>query len=335
MSCDRWIGIHTGGPHYLDHLGVLCAGLEIPLIVSERETFKAAQEFYPDLLIVYRDLPDLSLDFLAERADVIFESGHYFALELRPLWEMLHGKKMRVVYCPHGNSDKNPGNIEKDISLFYGEHMKSLLGKEITKTVRSGNYRSLYYQKHQRQLDKQLSSLLFQDRQTVFYAPTYDASSFSDTARIIEEIAPFYNLWIRWHPFLSELYPAESEKMKALCNKTPNVTDLSSFHSIYPILNTVDFYLGDASSIGYDFLTFNKPLFFLGHHEGKIYECGTHLKESEHWGETIATFQDDKVWAEKRKKLSERVFGKQKSFKEIREELKQALSYNRACLNRT
>lgn len=340
MLSEKWIGVHTGGPHYLDHLGVLCAGLEIPLIVSEKETFQVARQFYPDLQVEYRDLSEMTLDFFAQQADAIFESGHYFAKELIPLCELLYGKKIRVVYCPHGNSDKNPGMIQKDISLIYGDHMKSLQEKtgenhHIGKTVVSGNYRALYYDIHRSRLDKQLEGVLKKQiitgKKTVLYAPTYDATSFSSNGRVIEEIASSYNLLIRWHPFLEDLYPAENERMKYLCKKTPGIIDLSSFPSIYPILHRADFYLGDASSVGYDFLTFNKPLFFLGKQEGEIYACGVSLQENEHWADAICRFQDSRDLAEKRERLAERVFGRKRSFKEIKEEIKQALSVDRAC----
>lgn len=322
---SKWLGVHTGGPHYLDHLGVLCAGLNIPLIVSERATFETAQLFYPDLLVEYRDLSEISLDFLIERADVVFHSGHYFALELAAL----SGNQIRTVYCPHGNSDKTPGKVWKDISLFYGEHMKDHLRKteEVSHAqVRCGNFRSQYFHKHQERLGRLLEPLLKRvHAQTIFYAPTYDSSSFSKTAQIIEELSPYFNLWIRWHPFLEDLHPAETEKMKALCEQQPGVSNLSAFPSIYPILNKADFYLGDASSIGYDFLTFNKPLFFLGDLQGEIYGCGVRLDTSCHLAKTVATFQENEELTRRRKNLSERVFGEERSFEAIREAIKQAL----------
>ena len=328
-SKDKWIGVHTGGAHGLDHLGVLCAGLQIPLLVSEKETFLIAKQFYPDLHVEYRDLSELSSDFLTNYADVIFTSSHFFAAQFIPQCALLHGKKMRVVYCPHGNSDKNLGTIQKDISLIYGDHMKEHLQKtgeinHIETLVVSGNYRKLYYNTHRKRLDALLQT---PSQKTVFYAPTHDTSSFTHTVRIIEEISPFFHLLIRWHPFLHDLYPVESEKLKDVCEKNPNVTDLSSFPVIYPILSQSDFYLGDASSIGYDFLTFNKPLFFLGHSTGEIYNCGIILQEDEHWGEKITQFQDTALLSQKRKALAFDVFGETKSYEQLRMDLEMALAY--------
>lgn len=343
MTSEKWIGVHTGGSHYLDHLGILCQGLDIPLIVTEQKTYQVAQQYYPQLKIEYHDLSELTLEYLAHRADVIFESGHHFALELIPLWELLHGKKMRVVYCPHGNSDKVQRS-RKDISLVYGQHMYNHLQKtgelgRLEKTIFTGNYRLAYYKMNKRWYDDRLAILLKDqlrpDRQTVFYAPTWsDQEMFSSWLkygrRVIEEVGSLFNLLLRWHPFLDDLYPAESEKIKEFCKYTPGVVDLSHFPSIYPILDQADFYLGDFSSVGYDFLSQDKPLFFLDRHGGEIYDCGITLTESSHWGKAIQEFQDEASWKTKRCDLSKRVFKEDCTFEIIRKDLEEALSQDRA-----
>ncbi len=335
MTFDRWYGVHTGGPHYLDHLGILCDGLEIPLLVTEYSTFQVAKEFYPTLQVGYIDLKDLSLHYLAERADVIFESGHAFSIELLPLWELMYGKKMRVVYCPHGNSDKKAPKLKKDISLIYGEHMRNHLENTgeidlLEKVVVTGNYRAVYYWAHQKWYEEKLKDRMGNRwdprRKTVFYAPTWERKTwFKDCKKVIEDIGSEFNLLIRLHPFLEDQYPAESEEIKGL-----SPIDLSTFPSIYPILHQADYYLGDFSSVGYDFLTQNKPLFFLGSHEGEIYDCGCVLAQEEHYGKAILSFQDTPDLKNKREALAKRVFGDRMDFKEIKNEIKEALSYNRA-----
>ena len=335
MTFDRWIGVHTGGTHYLDHLGILCQGLGLTLFVTERETYEVAKEFYPGLDVKYIDLVDLSLHFLAERADVIFESGHTFATELLPLWELLLGKKMRVVYCPHGNSDKKSPKLTKDISLIYGDHMKNHLEKTgestlLDKMIVTGNYRASHYYAHKRWYDDKLTNFLKgrldPTKKTVFYAPTWEGDGFFERSlKVIQEVGSQFNLLIRLHPFIEDLYPAENEKIKTLGG-----IDLSNFPSIYPILNLSDCYLGDFSSIGYDFLTMDKPLFFLDRNDGEIYECGITLSGHEHYGDAIAFFQGDNGFGEKRRWLAQRVFGGRKSFDAIKNELKEALSSDRA-----
>lgn len=335
MTFEKWIGVHTGGAHYLDHLGVLCEGLNIPLYVTELSTLEAAQEFYPCLQVHYIDIQDLSLSFLVERADVIFESGHTFATELLPLWELLYRKKMRVVYCPHGNSDKKSPRLRKDLTLIYGDHMKTHLfqtGEDclVEKMVPTGNYRAIHDQGRKSWIDKKLEKLLAgrldKDKKTVFYAPTWESQGWYErTVRVIEEVSSEFNLLMRLHPFMEELYPIEHEKIKGC-----SVIDLASFPAIYPILRKADYYLGDFSSIGYDFLSLNKPLFFLDRYEGEIFDCGIVLQHHHPYGTQLKAFNESQELSLKRKRLSEKVFGRERMFKEIQDEIKEALSFDRA-----
>jgi len=320
------LGVHTGGPHGLDHIGVLSLGLKVPLVVSEEETFRVAREFYPDLQVIYRDLSDLAPDFFA--GHVVLTCSYRFAEEFAPVSDV------RIVYCPHGNSDKILGAAWQDLSLVYGEHMRDHLAAQGIHypMVTTGNYRGLYWKEHNNFLSEKLNTLigkkLCNKRKTIFYAPTYDQETFPDAFRVVEEVATDFNLLIRWHPFLEELYPAEVEKLRYLCEKNDFVCDLSSFPVIYPILHRADFYLGDASSIGYDFLTFDKPLFFLGKLEGEIYSCGVVL--SGHLGQAMSAFQDTEKLKMARNRLALRTFGKEKTFEQIKQEIQQALRQSKA-----
>ncbi|MGH7889215.1 MAG: hypothetical protein ACRENF_01540, partial [Thermodesulfobacteriota bacterium] len=223
---SRWIAIHTGPAHYLDHLGVLCIELDLPLLMTDEAAYQAAQKFYPKLDARWIDLHDLSLEYLATHFDVIFESGHLWALELLPLFELMFNKKMRIVYCPHGNSDKGHSQkipIPKDISLIYGSHMRDHLKKTgaMEKVIATGNYRHGYYRKHQSFYDGLLKPHLENldpAKKNVFYAPSWpdgeNRSSFlACCGRIIEEVGEYYNVLLRWHPFLDEMYPVETQQI--------------------------------------------------------------------------------------------------------------------------
>lgn len=333
MTTDRWYGVHTGGPHYLDHLGILCEGLNIPLLVTELETFQVAQQYYPDIDIRHVEHCHLSLEYLSEIADVIFESGHTFAAELIPLMQMMQGKRARFVYCPHGNSDKKAPHLKKDISLVYGDHMYDHLIKTgekewIEQVVVTGNYRGAYYRSKKKWYDRKLSQTLDHQldptKKTILYAPTWDQNKWYPQAlQVIEELGDSYNLLVRLHPFLPEMFPVESEKIQAL-----GAIHIFHFPSIYPLLNRCDYYLGDRSSIGYDFLCFDKPLFFLKDNQGEIYECGLTLHSKIR--DTIERFEDTPELSRKRKQLAYRVFGENKSFDKIKAEIKKALEFSRA-----
>ena len=102
---------------------MLSSILNIPLIVTEEKTFRLAQQFYPDLNVTLYDLNDLTMEFLAKNYDLIFQTGKFWAAELGPFMELLFQKKMRFVFCPHGNSDKGhslQNHVEQDIFLVMG-----------------------------------------------------------------------------------------------------------------------------------------------------------------------------------------------------------------------
>src|SRR5579863_8142399 len=102
----RAVAILTGPSTHLDHLGVLSTLLHVPLIVTEDETYRLAQDYYPDLTPELKGLDELSLAYLAAHYDMILETGKCFAAELTPLFQLWFQKTMRFVFCPHGNSDK-------------------------------------------------------------------------------------------------------------------------------------------------------------------------------------------------------------------------------------
>lgn len=292
---SRWIAIHTGGPHCLDHLGILCIQIGLTLLVTEEETYQTAKAFYPLLNVKLVSLNDLSLEFLATNFDVIFESASPWALEMLPLFELLFNKKMRMVYCPHGNSDKTQAAL-KDITLFYGPHMRNHLDQTnatANSYIETGNFRYAYYLEYQKFYDAMLDKKLNLDphKKTVFYAPTWpdgeSRSSFSLCSRVIEEVGELYNVLVRWHPFLDEIYPVKTQQIRGAYANKPGITFLDDFPCIYPILSKADFYLGDFSSIGYDFLAFNKPLFFLESRPSLLLKCGTQLPLEEHLGKAI------------------------------------------------
>jgi CDP-glycerol glycerophosphotransferase (TagB/SpsB family) len=91
------------------------------------------------------------------------------------------------------------------------------------------------------------------------------------------------------------------------------------------VIHLADAYVGDFSSIGYDFLSVQKPLFFLETHHGEIYSCGKKLASKESWVKVIGEWNDTDEWKEKRAKLYEKVFGQPRSTDAMIADLEKAL----------
>ena len=206
-TSSKSVAILTGPSTHLDHLGVLSAVLEIPLIVTEEKTFQLAKRYYPQINISLMEMADLSMDFLCSHFDVIFESGKFWALELKPFMQLLFRKQMRFVFCPHGNSDKGHSlkeHPDQDVSLVYGDHLHDHLKAtgataKIHSVIATGNYRYPFYKRHLSFYDQiaeeEIFSRLKPDRKTLLYAPTWQdrenpTSFFEATEEIIEQLSP-------------------------------------------------------------------------------------------------------------------------------------------------
>lgn len=288
----RSVAILTGPFTHLDHLGILSSLLDIPLIVTEASTYAIAHKWYPDLDVQLVDLSHLSIEYLANNFDLIFQSGKFWVAEMDPAFTLFTQKKMRFVFCPHGNSDKGHSlktHPEQDLYLVYGNHLFDLLQrtgalKQIKEVFKTGNYRWHYYQEHllfyQNLVQDRLSHFK-ESKPLILYAPTWgdqeNYSSFLDaTDQLIDELCLNFNLLIKLHPFLEEKHPSAFYRIWAKYENHPSVLFVSDIPSIYPLLAQCVAYLGDYSSIGYDALTLDLPLYFLAHDSSfsLLHSCG-------------------------------------------------------------
>ena len=340
----RCAAIITGPETHLDHLGVLSSLLQIPLIVTDEKTYTLAKKCYPDLDVSLKGLDELTIGYLAENFDALFETGKFWAAELRPFFELLYRKKMRFVFCPHGNSDKGhslQNHVEQDISLVYGDHLSDLLqrtgaAEKIKHFVRTGNYRYSYYLKHRAFFDALAEENVFcrfkNKKPTILYAPTWQGqenptSFFSATDALIEQLSSNFNLVIKLHPFLLEDHPASVFQIMARYENHPSALFLTDFPPIYPLLARCDLYLGDYSSIGYDFLKSNKPLYFLNPKQSAslspLQTCGLEIpadqgnKLNEFLNRTLE--ENQKTFSEQRQKIYFHAFGEEIPSSSIKE----------------
>lgn len=336
---NKTIAISTGPATHLDHLGVLCILLGIPLIVTEESTYRLAKKYYPELQVFHKDPGDLSIDFLAQ-FDRILQCGQFWAVELKPLIELLYGKKVRIIFCPHGNSDKGH-SVQKlppqDIALIYGDQMQDLFkekGVSASTLIRSGNYRFPYYRKQRNffdaKADEEVFSKLDPRRRTLLYAPSWNDgenfSSFFDGAeKTLKELVSKFNVILKLHPLLEEHHPAETIYISAQLESLSNLALLREFPPIYPLLARSSAYIGDYSSIGYDFLAFDRPLFFLNPQPVSLtlHKCGLTLPVDgpiasfieKRWGENQHTYSP------LRRKAYHYAFGEEQIASKLRNEI--------------
>ncbi|EKE08440.1 MAG: hypothetical protein ACD_17C00166G0004 [uncultured bacterium] len=296
----RALALNTGMDiHLLDHIAPLAALLDIPLWTTEEPNYLLARQFYPQVKVEY--MPDLEyrLGEIAHSYDTLFECK-YWQAHLKQLFKDFYQKEMTLVFCPHGQSDKGfqfpllaPYSIQ-DAVLVYGPLMLEMLNElqiPLKQSIMVGNYRLKFYRTHQSFYDNLLKKRLPLDpkKRTILYAPTWkDAddtvSFFQFGKKVLAELPQDWNLILKVHPLLKERTPVEYYRTLLYAESKHNVFVLEDYPPVYPVLAASDIYLGDFSSVGYDFLTFEKPLFFLPtDRPTRLYSCGQILNSNENF----------------------------------------------------
>lgn len=289
----RFAAFNTGPEfHGLDHIAPLAELLDMPLIVTEEKSEMLARRYYPQVKVERISDLEMQLASIAQRFDVLFECK-YWPVHLKSIFRNLYRKEMLLVFCPHGQSDKGfkapllaPYALQ-DLVLLYGDLMIQMLKDlEIWPSISSslviGNYRLSFYHKYRTFYDEIVKKEvpLNKAKKTLLYAPTWrDAdgasSFFTQGAKVISQLPSDWNLILKVHPLLEQRDPAYFYAIASLVDKKPNALLIHEFPLVYPLLARSDVYLGDASSVGYDFLHFQRPLYFFpADFQGKLRSCG-------------------------------------------------------------
>lgn len=358
-------GFSIGPPTHLDHIGVLCDLLGAPLFVTEDDSVAAANAFYPTLEIIKTDFATITSPRFLDEYDALIYTSNIWAYETYIYARQFYQKPTRVIYCPHGNSDKgwaldlNYSYPYHDIELYYGDHMFDLL-KSIRATqpsdqmTRLGNFRYAYYKQNKARQDalveEHVFSKLEQKERTILYAPTWytdecPTSFFDACAKMVDHIPENCNLVIKVHPFLKNTHPGQTVHELEKHQGKRNVLFLEDFPLIYPLLNRCDIYVGDFSSIGYDFLTFDRPLFFFDPFEKEgiktrshyLHQCGMTIPSSADVFPFIEKHHDQNQdeFSAKRKELYTYTFGDEVPLGTLNEHLLETIrsNYSRSSMD--
>lgn len=329
-------------PHLIDHLAPLCDLLNMPLICTEENEVNLCKTFYPDINVQHVSYRECTLVYLSKYENLF--SSTFWKKEQKILFQFMTNKIPKLFFVPHGNSDK--GHIKpllepyifQDHVFLYGDQMIDHLKKRnlfsaLKESSRIGNYRLAYYLAKKsffdKVVDKQIFSKLNTNNKTLIYCPTWndyeDLSSYSLACqKLIDQLPKGYNLLIKPHPLIKR---RSIEQWVVTDFDKENVFLLDDIPLIYPIMNRVDGYIGDFSSVGYDFLYTEKPMFFIdkGIEELKhsnLFDCGYKLpiekafsvidQHIDHWSEQKRA---------KQKEVFSYAFGKNRNLCEIKKDL--------------
>ncbi len=353
MKEKKGIGLNPQSQiHYTDHLAVICIIMNIPLLFIDDLDFALGKKYYPGLQTLQKDYAEFNPEFLISNFDVLFMSDlwdrHTFHERFAPL-EEVYNKSLRQVHVPHGYSDKSfylKKCAQEDITLIYGQNMLEMLKEEgvfedLHRYVITGNYRYTFFQQHRAFYDKimreEVLNRFDKQRPTILYAPTWmdleeSTSFFEAYAYLLDHLPSDYNMIVKLHPRLELDDTATYYHIIGKYENKTNVIFLKDFPLVYPLLAHASLYIGDMSSVGYDFLPFNKPMFFLNkqkrdtkHDRGLfLFRCGIDIlpnKYSQIYPIIEKSLLNDHLFSEIRKEVYDYTFGPEKSFADIKKEI--------------
>jgi hypothetical protein len=320
-------------PSYIDHLVPLCHLLNAPIFVTSPLIKELIELFYPDIEVKCADPQDKILDPYLEPYD-LFIYVDLFRLGTGSFWfaDYFSSLKKKSLCALHGNSEKAweifrfERFSDEDHILIYGkgweDHLKRIgVWERLKKPVIGGNYRLAYYLEHRDFFLSKVDQFFphLKEKKVLLYAPTWssenlktelskDYSPFLEVLpRLIKALPDEWHLCVKIHPHFQFLYPEKVDELKE--QECENVSFVTNFPLIYPLLERVEAYMGDFSSIGYDFLYFNRPLFFCSEkRKGRLFECGRVIHPAHPEKVFDELNQPDKL-GKKRKKVYAEAFG--------------------------
>jgi len=277
-------------PQFLDHIAPFAIELDVPLVIIEPDVYELAEKYYPNLNAVKASDIYLMSHYIPG-AETIFSCITHKII--KGAFSII--KDFTHIFLPHGMSEKAAFikdyfahfKDEKNI-LVYGDQLKRMINNDANLPDSSftslGNYRYQHYLKNKEFYDQKFSDLNIQtDKPLILYAPTWNdntqGSSFASCSKILDKLSKKYQVICKWHP---HLFWQEPDFLNSIEKKHPDVFFLRKFPLIFPILSSISLYIGDLSSIGYDFLAFEKPMVFLDetNKTSKLFACGEVLKKS-------------------------------------------------------
>lgn len=343
-------------PH-VDHLLPLAHLLQLPCYFLSTGEWEKCQLIYPEVEMKLVDYRLFTAEYLIDQFDVLFVSQ--FWAQNNPVFDLFEGleqqkgRQVKKVYAPHGFSDKADCLVkcaEESFCLIYGQNMVDMIregaGRLPPHHALVGNYRKAYYEKFQSHFDQVARQAVGEHfaaktRMTVLYAPTWttpeEADSFFHSAEILLETFPEeWNLIFKPHPRMESL-PVNSQEEPSFLRyqqlmgqfmQRENILFLELFAPIYPLLQLVDLYVGDSSSVGYDFLAFDRPLYFLNRQRlnvesdrrAQLFSCGRAIPPEEivfFWERVRQTLEASSIGlAPERQRMYRYTFGEPLSLEE-------------------
>ena len=291
-------------PHHAEHLAPWCELLDMPLLLSDGAHLDRIADDYPGVRVerargarMSRQVALFAHAIRKRAPSAIF----YSELFSRTLLRALFGGRRdapRIVYVPHGFSEKRQdwarGTAFQDVAVLYGRHAYDQLealgvADDLGGHVISGNLRAGYHRRHAAYFRERIALLGLdgpRPSRTLLYAPTWHdaigSSSFATAcAAFVTGLPAGWRLIVKLHPHLER--DAAGIEALAATVRGRDVHLVRAHPLCFPFLDLADAYVGDMSSLAYDFLAYGRPMFFTNPTAGqatdaagsRLFACGT------------------------------------------------------------
>jgi hypothetical protein len=283
MQSIETISVYKGvavvaGPRvsFLDHIMPLVHRWNIPLVCTDPWVFACAQLFYPPAEMILAELGNFQKILSQFKTFVTVEPCRLHPQALQ-FGEFLYQGPGETIAALHGNPYKFRSDywIERyaheDCLLIYGQHLIDYLGEKgvfdrLKKKVFMGNIRKRYYEEHRAFFDRVAQPYLFPENggRTIFWAPTWHYPHVPDELFPLKHIPDPFQILFKPHPFMFHLHPEKIAVWREEMRASKKILFLEEIPLIYPLIQKAQFYLGDYSSVAYDFLSLDRPLFLIG-----------------------------------------------------------------------
>ena len=291
-------------PHHVEHLAPWCELLDMPLLLADSPALDAIVGDYPGVrfermpgVVIPERLDALAQTILLRAPRAVFYSE---LLSRRILRAMFGGKpdSTRVVYVPHGYSEKRQDwartTAFQDIAVLYGRAAYDQLvalgvAGELERHVVSGNLRRAWHARHASFFGARMAACGLdgaRPARTLLYAPTWEdaigsSSFFAAFAAFVDGLPAGWRLLVKLHPHLERAAGAIDALASSVRGRDVHLLRAKSL--CYPFLDLADAYVGDMSSLAYDYLAYGRPMFFTNPTAGtaadasgsRLFDCGT------------------------------------------------------------
>lgn len=208
--------------HHLDHIAPFCSLMGWPLIVTDEEIYKLGLLYYPELDLRYVHTLEAPFHVTKEFDSILTTLPRASIDEIFFIAQATLHKQLKTLWIPHGNSDK--GNLEalasEEVVLVYGQKMIDELSHKnvhIPTLLPIGNYRYLYFKKHQQFYEKWMDEMGL-EKSFILYAPTWkDVKGSGSFEEVFDHLSAINHLVVKPHPNEQDNIRVIQKKLTSSC----------------------------------------------------------------------------------------------------------------------